>query len=332
MIDQAHNCSGMNAALWTTWSRVVLPTWGRGYIRRTCMARTAHLLSCILGIALCTTVQGQGDSTVATGGPEGRTPYEGYDLTLSEEENGDEVMTSEDSVRLIPSYLLYGEFDTDVIFDRKSTLVTDTSTLCLSRSACDNAMPICGRITSPFGHRHRRMHYGVDLKLQDGDPVHCAFDGMVRISRYHPQFGNVVVVRHANGLETLYGHLSARNVEAGDAVDAGQVIGLGGNTGRSTGSHLHFETRYLGHPIDPQLLFDLSEGTLRSSTLHVHPGLFAVPKKATDTARAHRWHVVRRGDTLSAIARRYRTTVSALCKANRLGRSSKLRPGQRLRI
>jgi murein DD-endopeptidase MepM/ murein hydrolase activator NlpD len=275
---------------------------------------------------------GQSESIPSAGGPEGRTPYEGYDLMLPEEDHGAAVMTSEDSVRYIPGHVLYGDFDTDVIFDRKSTLVTDTTTLYLSHAACDNAMPICGKITSPFGHRHKRMHYGVDLKLQEGDPVQAAFAGMVRISRYHPQFGNVVVVRHANGLETLYGHLSARNVEAGDAVEAGQVIGLGGNTGRSTGSHLHFETRYLGHPIDPQLLFDLSEGTLRSTTLHVHAGLFAVPRKATAAARTHRWHVVRRGDTLSAIARRYRTSVPALCKANRIGRSSKLRPGQRLKI
>jgi murein DD-endopeptidase MepM/ murein hydrolase activator NlpD len=296
------------------------------------MARTTHITSLILGIALSAMAHAQSDSTLSTGGPEGRTPYEGYDLSLPEEEIPVDVMTSEDSARSIPSHLLYGEFDTDVIFDRKSTLVMDTSTLFLSHSACDNAMPICGKITSAFGHRHQRMHYGVDLKLQEGDPVHAAFDGMVRISRYHPQFGNVVVVRHANGLETLYGHLSARIVEAGDAVEAGQVIGLGGNTGRSTGSHLHFETRYLGHPIDPQLLFDLSEGTLRSTTLHVHPGLFAVPKKAAAAARTHRWHVVRRGDTLSAIARRYRTSVPALCKANRIGRSSKLRPGQRLKI
>ncbi len=296
------------------------------------MVRIAHIPSLILGIVLSAAAHGQNDSTQATGGPEGLTPYEGYDLSLPEDENAADVMTSEDSVRSIPSHLLYGEFDTDVIFDRKSTLVKDTSTLYLSHSACDNAMPICGRITSVFGHRHNRMHYGVDLKLQEGDPVQCAFDGLVRISRYHPQFGNVVVVRHANGLETLYGHLSARNVEAGDAVEAGQVIGLGGNTGRSTGSHLHFETRYLGHPIDPQLLFDLSEGTLRSSTLHVHPGLFAVPNKAASSGHVHRWHVVRRGDTLSAIARRYRTSVPALCKANRIGRSSTLRPGQRLKI
>lgn len=296
------------------------------------MIRSAYFPFLLFAFTLGARAHGQSDSTLATGGPEGRTPYEGYDLSLHDDDGAVDIMTSEDSARSIPGHLLYGEFDTDVIFDRKSTLAMDTSVLYLSHSACDNAMPICGKITSPFGHRHRRMHYGVDLKLQEGDPVHAAFDGMVRISRYHPQFGNVVVVRHPNGLETLYGHLSARNVETGEAVEAGEVIGLGGNTGRSTGSHLHFETRYLGHPIDPQLLFDLSEGTLRSTTLHVHPGLFAVPKKPNTAGRSHRWYVVRRGDTLSAIARRHRTSVMALCKANRIGRSSKLRPGQRLKV
>jgi murein DD-endopeptidase MepM/ murein hydrolase activator NlpD len=296
------------------------------------MSRYAHIPYLIAGIALGTLAYGQGDSALSTGGLESLTPYDGYDLSLPDPAGAEEVMTAEDSARVIPGHLLYREFDTDVIFDRRSTPMLDTCTLQLGRAACDHAVPIHGKITSPFGHRHRRMHYGVDLKLQEGDPVHCAFEGMVRISRYHPQFGNVVVVRHANGLETLYGHLSELRAEAGDAVEAGQVIGLGGNTGRSTGPHLHFETRYLGRPIDPQLLFDLTEGTLRSTTLRVHPGLFTVPAKSTAAGRSPRWHVVRRGDTLSAIARRYRTTVPALCKVNRIGRSSTLRPGQRLKI
>lgn len=263
------------------------------------------------------------------GGPEVMTPYaEGYAEVMS----GAAVSwTAADSLRYIPCHALYREFDTDVIFDRSLAPARDTATLCLSRSACDDHFPVCGKITSPFGPRHRRMHYGVDIELDRGDTVRSAFEGMVRISRYHSQFGHVVVVRHGNGLETLYGHLSERLVNTGDHVEAGQLLGLGGSTGRSTGDHLHFETRYLGQPIDPHLLFDLEEGMLRTNELHVHPGLFRAGRRAGQAAGQQRVHVVRRGDTLSSIARRRGTTVQALCRANRIGSRHTLRIGQRLR-
>lgn len=269
------------------------------------------------------------DDTAHVGGPEVMTPYaEGYAEVM---EGGSGAWTSADSLRNIPFHALYREFDTDVIFDRATTAMRDTATLCLSRSACDDHFPVCGRITSPFGPRHRRMHYGVDIELDRGDAVVSAFEGMVRISRYHSQFGHVVVVRHSNGLETLYGHLSERLVNTGDHVEAGQVIGLGGSTGRSTGDHLHFETRYLGQPIDPHLLFDFEEGMLRTNELHVHPGLFRAGRHGGPPSGATRVHVVRRGDTLSSIARKRGTTVQALCRANRMGSRQKLRIGQKLR-
>lgn len=262
------------------------------------------------------------------GGPEGVTPFsEGYADVMTDAVG---VWSPADSLRNIPCHALYREFDTDVIFDRSGTSIADTATLCLSQAACDHHFPICGKVTSPFGPRHRRMHYGVDIELDRGDTVVAAFEGMVRISRYHSQFGHVVVIRHTNGLETLYGHLSQRSVSTGDVVEAGQVIGLGGSTGRSTGDHLHFETRYLGHPIDPHLLFDIEEGELRAEELHVHPGLFRT-SSAKGKSSAQRVHVVRRGDTLSSIARRKGTSVQALCKANRLRTTSTLRIGQRIR-
>ena len=104
--------------------------------------------------------------------------------------------------------------------------------------------PRQGKVYSPFGPRRRRRHQGVDLPLHTGDPVYAAFDGKVRLSKYHRGYGNLVIIRHENGLETFYGHLSRREVEPGDWVRAGEVIGLGGSTGRSNGPHLHFETRY----------------------------------------------------------------------------------------
>lgn len=293
--------------------------------------QSRQLIPAIIALALGmhTRAFAQAD-TSAIGGPEELTPYEEEMPDAPDASAASAVWTAADSARNIPSYELYGDFDTERIFQRQAEAMKDTSVLCLTTLACDHAMPVCGRVTSPFGARHGRMHYGVDLKLDLGDPVACAFEGMVRISRYHPQFGNVVVVRHPNGLETLYGHLSQRLVQAGDHVEAGQVIGLGGSTGRSTGNHLHFETRYLGQPIDPQMLFDVQEGELKATELHVHPGLFA----AVNNARAALHgdvHQVRRGETLYSIARRHDTTVSALCRLNHLSSRAKLRVGQRLR-
>ena len=112
-------------------------------------------------------------------------------------------------------------------------------------------------ISSDFGVRRYRWHYGIDLRLDIGDSVKTIFDGIVRISKYNKGgYGYYVLVRHENGLETLYGHLSKPIVAVGDSVMAGNVVGLGGNTGKSTGPHLHFEVRYKGNPIDPKRIFD----------------------------------------------------------------------------
>ena len=124
--------------------------------------------------------------------------------------------------------------------------------------------PVESFLTSHFGWRSRfhRMHYGTDLKLNIGDPVRCAFDGKVRITGYEARgYGNYVVVRHDNGLETVYGHLSKILVHENEPLKAGDEIGLGGSTGRSTGPHLHFEVRYLGNAINPEKIFDFADGT-----------------------------------------------------------------------
>jgi murein DD-endopeptidase MepM/ murein hydrolase activator NlpD len=269
--------------------------------------------------------------TAAIGGLEVMTPYaEGYNSVTggSDGTDGEDLLV--DSAHFIPGHALYGDFDTEVIFERSARANRDSTVLEISSSACDHEFPVCGELNSPFGPRHRRMHYGIDIDLQRGDPVVSAFEGVVRVSRFHKQFGHVVVVRHANGLETLYGHLSERKVQAGDHVEAGELLGLGGSTGRSTGDHLHFETRYLGQPIDPQLLFNVREGELRTTTLNVHPGLFSAVAKAKASLRQGS-HTVRRGETLSSIARTHRTTVKALCRLNRIRSTSTLRVGQRLR-
>jgi murein DD-endopeptidase MepM/ murein hydrolase activator NlpD len=237
-----------------------------------------------------------------------------------------------DSLSFIPGYDIYCHWRTDAIFDRSvRPVLHDTLRLQLGHSACDHAMPTSGHITSAFGPRKGRMHYGVDLKLNTGDPVVSAFSGMVRISQYNSTFGHVVVVRHYNGLETLYAHLSKRFAEPGQLIEAGDTLGLGGNTGRSYGSHLHFEVRFLDQPIDPSEVFDLERGELKARTFDIHKGTFAAIVAARAEAASRKHHVVRPGDTLSSIARRYGTSVSALCRMNGIRQTSIIRPGQRLR-
>lgn len=132
---------------------------------------------------------------------------------------------------------------------------------------CGFAMPVSGCVTSAFGPRRYRTHKGTDIDLETGDSVRCAFDGVVRVACYSGGYGNVIVVRHFNGLETVYAHLSKVEVVPGTPVDASQVLGLGGRTGRATGSHLHFEVRYLGMAIDPGLLIDFDRHELQSNVV-----------------------------------------------------------------
>lgn len=143
---------------------------------------------------------------------------------------------------------------------------------------CAFSIPNSGRVNSTFGWRGRRIHSGIDLQLHWGDTVNAAFDGVVRVSKYGRGYGHYIIVRHQNGLETLYAHLQKRFTLKGDTVYAGKVIGLGGSTGRSTGAHLHFETRFLGRPIDPETFIDFQNNRLKTQTLSIHSGTFDVPR------------------------------------------------------
>ncbi|WP_109831060.1 peptidoglycan DD-metalloendopeptidase family protein [Reichenbachiella versicolor] len=184
-------------------------------------------------------------------------------------------------------------------------------------------------VTSPFGLRRWKWHYGDDFRLVVGDSVRASFDGVVRISKYNYRgYGHYVLVRHYNGLETLYGHLSKRAVKVGDIIKAGEAVGLGGNTGRSTGPHLHYEIRYEGNAIDPEEIFDYEALTIKADTLEITPNTFSYLKEA----RKIRFHRVRSGDTLSGIAYRYGISINKICRLNGIRRTSILRIGQRLRI
>ena len=188
------------------------------------------------------------------------------------------------------------------------------------------------KITSKFGPRRRRMHNGLDIKVYIGDTIRAAFSGKVRMVKYERRgYGKYVVIRHENGLETVYGHLSKQIVNEDQYVEAGEPIGLGGNTGRSTGSHLHFETRFLGQAINPALLFDFEKQDIVADSYTFHK-----TKGSSGTARSMAsgeglFYKVKKGDTLGRIAARQGTSIDKLCKLNRITRKTILRPGQVLR-
>jgi len=199
-----------------------------------------------------------------------------------------------------------------------------------SMADIDWTFPIADtRITSPFGFRRYRWHYGTDLKVYYGDPIVAAFDGIVRIVDYEKYgYGRYVVLRHLNGLETLYGHLSKASVQVGDQVKAGEIVGLGGSTGRSTGTHLHFEVRYQGNAIDPASIFDFTAHCLVEDTYSITPASF----QYLADAQKIQYYKIRSGDTLSHISQRYSVSISRLCRLNGISRSTTLRIGRRLRI
>lgn len=188
------------------------------------------------------------------------------------------------------------------------------------------------KITDIFGYRprRRRVHNGIDLKVQIGDTIYAAFSGKVRLTNYERRgYGKYIVVRHKNGLETVYGHLSKFLVNPNDIVEVGQPIGLGGNTGRSTGSHLHFETRFLGVAINPADIFDFE-----NQVPHTDVYVFKSKKVAESSkvpASAMAYHKVKKGETLGHISLKYKVSVRQLCKLNGLKSTSTLRIGQRIR-
>ena len=206
------------------------------------------------------------------------------------------------------------------------------------------------RITDVFGYRprRRRAHYGLDIKVYVGDTIRAAFDGKVRVVKNQGRrgYGKYVVIRHDNGLETVYGHLSKQIVAEDEYVKAGDPIGLGGNTGRSTGSHLHFETRFLGEVINPEFVFDFpNQDIVSDSYLFVRGAnryayqrtraLAAVKSGKSGAAEAEksaiRYHKIRKGDTLGRISRLYHVSIDRLCQINGIKRTTTLRIGQVLR-
>jgi murein DD-endopeptidase MepM/ murein hydrolase activator NlpD len=192
--------------------------------------------------------------------------------------------------------------------------------------------PVRGDVNSGFGFRNlfgHRFHYGVDLGLRTGDTVVAALDGVVRVVRYEPGYGNFLVIAHHDGLETLYGHLDGFIVKEGQEVFSGDPIALGGSTGRSTGPHLHFEILFMGERLDPTRILDFENQMVLSGTLKIDNTWFEHLKLIRGTGKAY--HTVRQGETLDTIAKRYNLSVSRLCALNGLNTKSALLPGRKLR-
>lgn len=239
-----------------------------------------------------------------------------------------------------PAAILYGNWGEH--FARQRSATPDSFNIAL-RGFC---MPTTSRIVmSDFGLRRGRQHKGIDIKVYTGDTIRAAFSGKVRIVRYDEKgYGNYVVIRHHNGLETIYGHLSKNLVAQDQNVKAGTPIGLGGNTGRSASSHLHFETRFCGIALNPAQLFDFQNQDVTADyyLFHNTDADRAMPVSKTvaandeqtqekPAAKASHYHKVVKGETLSSIARKRHTTVDNLCRLNHISKTSRLRLGQILK-
>ena len=193
------------------------------------------------------------------------------------------------------------------------------------------------KLTDIFGYRprRRRVHNGLDIKVQRGDTIRSAFDGKVRMASYQRRgYGHYIVIRHTNGIETVYAHLSKKLVIQDQNVKAGQPIGLGGNTGRSTGAHLHFETLLAGKNLNPALMFDFEKQDVTGDFYTYRKGVYQeVDRKTGKIVESAEplYHKVRKGESLSVIARKCGVSVNTLYRLNKLNSRSVLRIGQRIR-
>ncbi|MCR5114639.1 MAG: peptidoglycan DD-metalloendopeptidase family protein [Bacteroidales bacterium] len=252
---------------------------------------------------------------------------------------------------------LMANWDTEAIHAYKEIDVSampDSVTLILRDSTHKFCMPAKGYVISRYGWRHKRPHRGIDIPQHIGDSIHSAFDGIVRISEGSSNtggYGNLVIVRHPNGLETYYAHLSKILVKENEVVSAGEVIGLAGSTGRSTGPHLHFETRYMGKAFDPERVIDVTNNCLRTDTVTIYKQYYnpasqysnravaAQPSStptqshaSTSTSTSKVYYTIRKGDNLGKIAKKYHTTISKLCKLNHIKETTILQIGRKLRV
>lgn len=325
------------------------------------IARAFALCACMVTATVATTQQAEAQDLIARQAPVDRKLKAVDSVTINKALRQQRMVNYETTD-------LYSSWVTNKVHCYSETEVPDHYRIDL-RGFC---MPTPSRvITSNYGYRPSfgRMHKGLDIKVYTGDTIVSAFDGKVRVVSYEAKgYGNYVVIRHNNGLETIYGHLSKHCCKVGDVVKAGQCIGLGGNTGLSTGSHLHFETRIMGIAINPALLFDFAAQDVTCDFYDFYhegkgtPALAAAPevhdeplpeamndpaplpvveeekvvagKKGKKNRRERsetKIYKVKKGDTLYSISKRVGTTVDQICSRNNLNKHSKLQLGQILR-
>ena len=268
----------------------------------------------------------------------------GQDL-LARQAPIDKKLKAVDSVALIrqihkemaayPAYDIYPNWDNDRAHAFGNAVVIPDSFRIDMTGFC---MPTTNtKITSKFGPRRRRMHNGIDVKVYIGDTIRAAFGGKVRVVKNQGRrvgYGKYIIIRHDNGLETVYAHLSKQMVAENQYVEAGEVIGLGGNTGRSTGSHLHFETRFLGQAINPALLFDFEKQDIVADTYLFRKGNNRYRKSNSGVMASNgnvQYYKVRKGDSLSRISKKTGVSIDRLCKLNGITRRTTLRPNQVLK-
>lgn len=270
-----------------------------------------------------------------------------------EDLNFDGVMNHHlnDIIHDCPNLSLIQTWDHDVCYtsDRSNDLtkLQDTLWMCITENGLmdDFVVPVDGMVTSRYGFRGSRYHNGIDLDLETGDTVKSAWSGKVRYAKFNDGgFGNLVIVRHDNGLETFYAHLDKISVVPNQVVKAGEVLGLGGNTGHSRGSHLHFEVRFYDAAMNPEEIIDFNHKQIKDENLFVHKGLFrpgaqpsdvegvSTTTAATAVAATRKYYKIRSGDTLSGIAAKNRTTISKLCQLNGIRPTTVIQIGRSLRV
>ena len=244
--------------------------------------------------------------------------------------------------------------------------------LSLDQMKSEFCYPAPGHLLSPYGRRGNAYHTGTDIKAQRGDTIYAALPGVVRMSKYYSSYGNLVVIQHYYGFETLYAHNTTNLVKVNEEVETGDPIALAGDTGRATGTHVHFEVRVAGDHIDPEKLIDTKNHCLHSGMLYIAPveGVMTAytdeselqskkddaalkaeaDRKAVEAAEARakevarqkekeeaaaadsQYHTVKSGDTLYGIALKYKSTVKKLCSLNGINEKSILSIGQKIRV
>ncbi len=280
-------------------------------------------------------------------------------MIMNETEIIDKIFLEEQTLSF-PSPVWYGHnFSDSRVRVQNISLdsLPDEISITLIKKETEFCFPVKNSITSSYGWRERwnRPHRGIDICLKTGDPVQCCFDGIVRIARSMGAYGNLIVVRHYNGLETVYGHLSQIKVKPRQVVKAGTVLGLGGSTGRSTGPHLHFEVRFQYEAFDPEWILDFNNYALRTRKLYLDKTYFGItkPKNKREYAsykadksiiqeeeyknnvkkieyREPRFHVAKKGDTWAKLSEKYQVSIRRLKRLNEPYEN--IIPGARVRV